>query len=136
MKRVVAPDGIQVVVRCPPGLPSELGSDGDVARSDEVLVSAYAAEDGAWDGFLPDCVLDPAVHAAPSLPRPIHGIGRLIEHISDTVTLRPGDVILQINGKNVRSGDEGERVSLSFEDGENHVTLLRKGRRITVTVGE
>lgn len=76
----IAPDGIQVVVRCPPGLPSELGSDDDVARSDEVLVSAYAAEDGAWDGFLPDCVLDPAVHAAPSLPRPIHGIGRLAMH--------------------------------------------------------
>ena len=48
--------------------------------SDEALVAAYAAEDGAWDGFLPDCVLDPAVHAASSLPRPIHGIGRLAMH--------------------------------------------------------
>ena len=76
----IAPDGLQVVVRCPPGLPSELGSDEDVAASDAVLVSAYAAEVGEWDGFLPDCVLDPAVHAAASLPRPIHGIGRLAMH--------------------------------------------------------
>ena len=43
-------------------------------------MAAYAAEDGAWDGFLPDCVLDPAVHAAGSLARPIHGIGRLAMH--------------------------------------------------------
>ena len=76
----IAPNGLQVVVRCPPGLPSELGSEADVAKSDAVLESAYAAEDGAWDGFLPDCVLDPAVHAASSLPVPIHGIGRLAMH--------------------------------------------------------
>ena len=76
----IAPDGLQVVVRCPPGLPSELGSEADIAKSDAVLVSAYASEAGAWDGFLPDCVLDPAVHAAASLPRPIHGIGRLAMH--------------------------------------------------------
>ncbi|HET7194866.1 MAG TPA: hypothetical protein VFI99_07720 [Nocardioides sp.] len=76
----IAPDGLQVVVRCPPGLPAELGSEEDVVKSDAVLVSAYAAEDGDWDGFLPDCVLDPAVHAVSSLPLPIHGIGRLAMH--------------------------------------------------------
>ena len=76
----IAPNGLQVVVRCPPGLPSELGSEADVAKSDAVLVSAYASDDGDWDGFLPDCVLDPAVHAASSLPLPIHGIGRLAMH--------------------------------------------------------
>jgi Asp/Glu/hydantoin racemase len=76
----ISPDGLQVVVRCPPGLPPELGSEADIAKSDEVLVTAYAAEDEAWDGFLPDCVLDPAVHAASSLPLPIHGIGRLAMH--------------------------------------------------------
>ena len=42
-----------------------------------LVLGATAAEVGEWDGFLPDCVLDPAVHAAASLPRPIHGIGRL-----------------------------------------------------------
>lgn len=76
----IAPNGVQVVVRCPPGLPSELGSEEDIEKSDSVLVSTYAAEDGDWDGFLPDCVLDPAVHAATSLPQPIHGIGRLAMH--------------------------------------------------------
>jgi Asp/Glu/hydantoin racemase len=76
----IAPAGVEVVVRCPPGLPAELGTDADVRASDEALVAAYAAEDGSWDGFLPDCVLDPAVHAAASLPRPIHGIGRLAMH--------------------------------------------------------
>ena len=48
--------------------------------SDAALVSTYAAEDGGWDGFLPDCVLDPAVHRGRRLPRPIHGIGRLAMH--------------------------------------------------------
>ena len=27
----IAPAGVEVVVRCPPGLPSELGTDADVA---------------------------------------------------------------------------------------------------------
>jgi Asp/Glu/hydantoin racemase len=76
----IAPDGVEVVVRCPAGLPTELGTDADVKASDEALEAAYAAEDGTWDGFLPDCVLDPAVHAASSLPRPIYGIGRLAMH--------------------------------------------------------
>ena len=43
------------------GLPPELGSAADIATSDAALLAAYAAEPaGDWDGFLPDCVLDPA----------------------------------------------------------------------------
>ena len=79
---LIAPAGIEVVVRRPDaGLPRELGSADDVAASDAALLAAYAAEpaDG-WDGYLPDCVLDPAVHAADTLPVPIHGIGRLAMH--------------------------------------------------------
>ena len=78
----IAPAGVTVVVRRPEGeLPRELGSAADIAASDAALLSAYAAEPaGHWDGYIPDCVLDPAVHAATSLPVPIHGIGRLAMH--------------------------------------------------------
>ena len=78
----IAPTGIEVVVRRPErDLPRELGSAADVAASDAALVAAYAAEPvGGWDGYLPDCVLDPAVHSAATLPVPIHGIGRLAMH--------------------------------------------------------
>ena len=78
----IAPAGIEVVVRRPGGdLPRELGSPDDVAASDAALLAAYAAEPADdWDGYLPDCVLDPAVHAADTLPVPVHGIGRLAMH--------------------------------------------------------
>lgn len=77
----LVPAGLEVVVRRPDvALPRELGSAEDVAASDEALLSAYAAERGDWDGFLPDCVLDPAVHAGDSMQAPIHGIGRLAMH--------------------------------------------------------
>jgi Asp/Glu/hydantoin racemase len=78
----IAPAGLRVVVRRPEaGLPEELATDADVRASDAALVAAYSAEPAeGWDGFLPDCVLDPAVHAASRLSRPIHGIGRLTMH--------------------------------------------------------
>ncbi len=78
----IAPSGVQVVVRRPSvELPRELASEEDVRASDEALVAAYRAEPPEdWDGYLPDCVLDPAVHAAGSLARPLHGIGRLSMH--------------------------------------------------------
>ena len=78
----IAPPGVTVVVRRPEAdLPRELGSAAQIEASDAALLAAYAAEPAAdWDGFLPDCVLDPAVHAAGSLPVPIHGIGRLTMH--------------------------------------------------------
>lgn len=78
----ISPAGVQVVVRRPSvGLPRELASEEDIRASDAALLAAYRAEPvGEWDGFLPDCVLDPAVHAAASLPRPIHGIGRITMH--------------------------------------------------------
>jgi hypothetical protein len=78
----IVPPGVAVVVRRPEGeLPRELGTPADVEASDVALLAAYAAEPaGDWDGFLPDCVLDPAVHAADALPVPIHGIGRLAMH--------------------------------------------------------
>lgn len=78
----IAPAGVEVVVRRPAGdLPRQLGTDDDVAASDAALLAAYAAEPvGEWDGYLPDCVLDPVVHAAATLPVPVHGIGRLAMH--------------------------------------------------------
>jgi hypothetical protein len=71
-----------VVVRRPDGdLPRELATEADIRASDDALLAAYTAESGEqWDGFLPDCVLDPAVHGAAGLSRPIHGIGRLTMH--------------------------------------------------------
>lgn len=78
----ISPPGVQVVVRRPlVELPQELASEEDIRASDAALLAAYRAEPaGDWDGYLPDCVLDPAVHAAGSLPRPIHGIGRIAMH--------------------------------------------------------
>lgn len=78
----IAPDGVEVVVRRPSvELPRELATERDIRASDEALVAAYRSEPVAdWDGYLPDCVLDPAVHAGASLERPIHGIARLTMH--------------------------------------------------------
>jgi Asp/Glu/hydantoin racemase len=78
----IAPEGVVVVVRRPSGdLPRELGTEADIRASDAALLTAYSAEPpDAWDGYLPDCVLDPAVHATGTLRRPIHGIGRLTMH--------------------------------------------------------
>ena len=86
----IAPAGMQVVVRRPVvSLPDELGTTEDLRASDAALLAAYSGEPGgAWDGFLPDCVLDPVVDAAVDLPAPVHGIGRLAMHALTGAGLR------------------------------------------------
>ena len=118
----IAPDGLQVVVRCPPGLPPELGSEADIATSDEVLVAAYSAEAGAWDGFLPDCVLDPAVHAASSLPLPIHGIGRLAMHA------------LAGAGLSWRAVARNEPIARELDRLAGHYDLTTSGRTVVLSL--
>lgn len=75
----LAPDGVRVHLQHlgdDPGLPRALESEADVRASEDALRRRYReADPAAYDGFLPDCVLDPL--AGEELARPVFGIGRL-----------------------------------------------------------
>lgn len=75
----LSPDGVEVVLENlgeDPALPRALDTDADVRASEEAVVAFYQATDPAgWDGYLPDCVLDPGIDR--DLGRPAYGIGRL-----------------------------------------------------------
>lgn len=62
-------------------VPRALETADDIAASESVLVERFRGVDpGAFDAFLPDCVLDPVVDADVSLDRPVFGIARLTAH--------------------------------------------------------
>ena len=74
----LAPDGVTVVLEHLGEGPRALDTDGDVRASEQALLERYRAVDPeGWDGFLPDCVLDPVVGLDHGLPRPVHGLARL-----------------------------------------------------------
>lgn len=81
----LAPDGVTVVLEHLDNgtgngadLPRALETEDDVRASEAALQARYAAVDpSGWDGFLPDCVLDPMAGTDHGLPRPVFGIGRL-----------------------------------------------------------
>ncbi|WP_199435503.1 aspartate/glutamate racemase family protein [Qaidamihabitans albus] len=71
------------------GVPTALETADDVAASEAALLRRYAnADAGAYDAYLPDCVLDPVVDHADRLPLPVHGIGRLTAHYLAGLGLR------------------------------------------------
>ncbi|TSD62558.1 aspartate/glutamate racemase family protein [Aeromicrobium piscarium] len=89
---------------CPPGLSIELRNIGTAAptaledaaaitASEEAMIRYFASVDPAgFDGFLPDCVLDPVVDHADALPLPVYGIGRATAHYLRGLGLTVGAV--------------------------------------------
>ncbi|MFC4785507.1 hypothetical protein ACT8ZV_13590 [Nocardioides sp. MAHUQ-72] len=60
------------------GVPAALETDDDIRASEEALLARYReVEPTGWDGYLPDCVLDPVSGLDHGLPRPVFGLGRL-----------------------------------------------------------
>lgn len=72
----LAPPGVSVdLVNLRSG-PTALEDAQDMRTSEEALLGQFAAADPTgFDGFLPDCVLDPCQGV--ELARPVYGIGRL-----------------------------------------------------------
>jgi hypothetical protein len=77
----LAPDGLTVVLdNLGDGsdVPRALDDEADIRASEEALLARYRTVDPqAWDGYLPDCVLDPVSGCDHGLARPVFGIGRL-----------------------------------------------------------
>jgi Asp/Glu/hydantoin racemase len=72
----LSPPGVSVRLEHLREGPHALNDAEDIAASEAALLDQFAAADpSGFDGFLPDCVLDPGQGA--SLPRPLFGIGRL-----------------------------------------------------------
>jgi hypothetical protein len=77
----LSPEGVTVVLERlgeGPGSPRALEADADIRASEEALLARYRGVDAdGWDGYLPDCVLDPVSGLDHGLPRPVFGLGRL-----------------------------------------------------------
>lgn len=74
-------------------VPRALETADDIAASEVALVRRFRGADaGAFDAFLPDCVLDPVVHHDAALARPVFGIARLTAHFLAGFGLRVGAV--------------------------------------------
>ncbi|KHL11973.1 hypothetical protein CLV56_0388 [Mumia flava] len=77
----LAPDGVEIHLEnlgTGPDVPRALETDEDVRTSEQALLARYrAADPTGYDGFLPDCVLDPLGELDHGLPLPVFGIGRL-----------------------------------------------------------
>ncbi len=58
--------------------PRALDTEAEVRASEDALVAAFRAVDAeGFDGFLPDCVLDPCAEEAETFERPLYGLSRL-----------------------------------------------------------
>lgn len=58
--------------------PRALDTEADIRESERVLTAAFRGVDSAgFDGFLPDCVLDPCAQEAESFELPMYGLSRL-----------------------------------------------------------
>ncbi len=74
----LAPTGLTVVLEHLGEGPRALETEADVRASEQALLARYRLVDPAgWDGYLPDCVLDPVSGLDHRLPRPVFGLGRL-----------------------------------------------------------
>ena len=74
-------------------VPRALETADDISASEQALVKRFESADAeAFDGFLPDCVLDPVLDHAASLPRPVFGIERLTAHFLGGFGLAAGAV--------------------------------------------
>jgi len=59
-------------------VPRALDDEADIRASEGALLARYRDVDPEeWDGYLPDCVLDPVSGLEHGLCRPVFGIGRL-----------------------------------------------------------
>lgn len=74
----LAPAGVTIVLEHLGEGPRALETATDIRASEQALLARYREVDPeGWDGFLPDCVLDPVVGLEHGLPRPVFGLGRL-----------------------------------------------------------
>lgn len=80
----LAPKGIQVVLQnlgSGSTVPRALETADDIAASSLAIAECYSQVDPAqWDGFLPDCVLDPVEDGMIQSGTPVFGLGRLAAH--------------------------------------------------------
>jgi Asp/Glu/hydantoin racemase len=74
-------------------VPRALETADDITASESALVKRFGcAHAEGFDGFLPDCVLDPVVDHESSLTRPVFGIARLTAHFLGGFGLAVGAV--------------------------------------------
>ncbi len=80
----LAPAGLRVQLENLPNdlkHPVALETAADIRASEAALVDEFSARDAeGWDGFLPDCVLDPVVEIDHGFTTPVFGIARLTAH--------------------------------------------------------
>lgn len=80
----LAPEGVQVVLEnlgSGSAVPRALETAEDITASSSAMAERYAQVDPAqWDGFLPDCVLDPVEDGMTRSGTPVFGLGRLAAH--------------------------------------------------------
>ncbi|MEO7079701.1 MAG: hydantoin racemase [Rhodococcus sp. (in: high G+C Gram-positive bacteria)] len=75
----LAPETVSVELRNIGAVaPSALDTEEEIRASEKVLAEAFRTVDPTgFDGFLPDCVLDPCAEEADSFARPLYGLSRL-----------------------------------------------------------
>lgn len=75
----LSPAGTTVVLRnIGPDSPRSLETEADIRASENVLAEEFTAADPTgFDGFLPDCVLDPCAEQADRFALPLYGLTRL-----------------------------------------------------------
>lgn len=88
----LSPQGISVELRNIGSVaPRALDTEEQVRVSEDLLVDAFRnADPTGFDGFLPDCVLDPCAEVADTFARPLYGLSRLTASFYLSLGLRIG----------------------------------------------
>lgn len=103
----LAPETVTVELRnIGPEAPRSLETERDIRVSEQMLQAAFAAADpDGFDGYLPDCVLDPCAGDAESFARPLYGLSRLTASFFASQGLRIGAL-----ARNTAIAEELDRV--------------------------
>ncbi|MGU3432426.1 hydantoin racemase [Actinomycetes bacterium M1A6_2h] len=88
----LVPTGVSVELRDIGGeAPRALDTEDDVRLSEDVLSEAFRTVDPrGFDGFLPDCVLDPCAEVADTFERPLYGLSKLTASLHVSLGCRVG----------------------------------------------
>lgn len=107
----VAPETVTVELRnIGPEAPRLLDTEREIRVSEQTLKAAYTAADpDGFDGYLPDCVLDPCAEDTASFARPLYGLSRLTASFFASQGLRIGAL-----ARNEAIAKELDRVLTSY----------------------